>query len=182
MTEVWLNLNNIYGLEQFFNYEMNEAGDLRNLTTNRLSEGTITNKGYIQFQLNQDGLRKKVYKHRLISELFIFNPDDLPCVDHQDRNKLNNTIENLRWCSYEENNRNVSIRKDNTSGKMNISKCLINGNPYWKVRFGNHKKGNQHQKLFNRDPDSDVIPYEIIAYRDAYAKNWKGDFNPTVKS
>ena len=178
MEEVWLNLSNVYGLEQFNNFEMNQAGVLRNFKTNRILKGYKTD-GYVRFCLSQDGFKKMVSKHRLIAELWIWNPDDLACVDHQDRDRLNNAIENLRWCSHEENNRNASMRKDNTSGEMNIRKCLNNGCSYWKVEFGNHKVGNQHVKLFKRDPNSDVKPAEVIAYRDAYAAKWKGNFNPT---
>jgi hypothetical protein len=177
MEDVWLNLSNIYGLERFNNYEMNQAGVLRNLKTNRISEGSIGKRGYVMFNLGQGGLKKLVSKHRLIAELFVYNPDGKSCVDHQDRDKLNNVIENLRWCSASENNMNKSMRKDNTSGEMNICKCLNNGRPRWKVQFGHHK-GNQYQKLFPRDPDSDVIPAEVIAYRDEYAATWKGSFCP----
>ena len=44
--------------------------------------------------------------HRIIAKHFIENPDDLPQVDHIDRNKTNNSIENLRWVSNSENSRN----------------------------------------------------------------------------
>jgi hypothetical protein len=173
----WLNLKNIYKLEKFDNYEMNQEGVLRNVKTKRILKGALT-KGYVKFDLYQDGFRKMVYKHRILAELFVWNPDDLPCVDHIDRNRLNNSIENLRWCSYEENNRNMSMRKDNTSGKMNIHKCFNHGQPRWLVRFGNHSTGNHHQKRFPRNQDSDIIPDEVIAYRDAYSKQWKGPFHP----
>jgi hypothetical protein len=103
----WLNLENVYGLEKFDNYEMNQEGVLRNVKTERILNGyfylSSIHKEYVKFELNQDGLKKQVYKHLLIAELWIFNPDNLPCVDHIDRNRLNNAVENLRWCSYEEN-------------------------------------------------------------------------------
>ena len=174
----WLNLSNIYGLEQFTNYEINEQGVLRNVETNRILKGSIGKDGYARFCLKQDGLTKYVKKHRLIAELFIWNPDDLPCVDHIDRNKLNNAVDNLRWCSYEENSRNQSKPRDNSSGEMNIQKYLNRGHPRWLVKFGNHRAGNRHQKYFPRDPDSDVIPDEVKQYRDAYSLKWKGDFSP----
>ena len=173
----WLNLENVYGLEKFTNYEMNQEGVLINVKTKRILKGALTT-GYVKFGLNQDGLTKYVFKHRVLAELFVWNPDDLPCVDHIDRDKLNNSIDNLRWCSYEENSRNMSIPKHNTSGEMNIQKCLKHGRPRWLVHFGNHIAGNQHQKYFPRDPNSDIIPDEVIAYRDAYSKQWKGQFHP----
>ena len=76
----------------------------------RISSGWIVkpilNKqsGYIQVDLNG-----KTYKyHRILAKHFIPNPDDLPEVDHIDRNKVNNSLENLRWVSRSENLSNRS--------------------------------------------------------------------------
>jgi len=65
--------------------------------------------GYIITNLsNEDGKKcKKV--HRLLAEHFIPNPDNLPLVDHIDRNPSNNSFDNLRWVSLSGNCQN---RKD----------------------------------------------------------------------
>lgn len=41
--------------------------------------------------------REDVYIHRIIAELFIPNPSNLPEVNHIDRNRLNNNVNNLEW-------------------------------------------------------------------------------------
>ncbi len=47
--------------------------------------------------------QKKVNVHRIIAETFIPNPNNYDSVDHIDRNKHNNHVENLRWCTKDEN-------------------------------------------------------------------------------
>ena len=60
--------------------------------------------GYLIVTLN--GV--KYYYHRILAKHFIPNPDDLPEVDHADRDKINNSLENLRWVSKSENLSNRS--------------------------------------------------------------------------
>lgn len=41
--------------------------------------------------------------HRLLAEAFIPNPYNLETVNHKDKNKLNNSLDNLEWMSREDN-------------------------------------------------------------------------------
>ena len=54
----------------------------------------------------------KKYVHRLIAETFIDNPHNYTEVDHLDRNKLNNCVDNLRWCDVKTNRQNRGICKN----------------------------------------------------------------------
>ena len=50
-----------------------------------------------------DGVRVNLYIHRAIALAFIPNPENKPCINHKDGNKLNNSIDNLEWCTHQEN-------------------------------------------------------------------------------
>jgi len=64
------------------------------------------------FDENDKILKKtKKYVHRLVAETFIENPSDLPEVDHKDRDKSNNCVDNLRWVTRQENMENRSDRE-----------------------------------------------------------------------
>lgn len=51
--------------------------------------------------------------HRIVAELFISNPHNYPVVDHIDGNKLNNRVDNLRWCTQKDNMNNPIWLKRN---------------------------------------------------------------------
>jgi len=75
-----------------------------------------TNGGYYYVYLYKDSKSKLKRIHRLIAEHYIPNPDNKPFVDHINRDRKDNRIENLRWVTRRENNLNKTCRKDNTTG------------------------------------------------------------------
>lgn len=77
--------------------------------------GSINKSGYPTVRI---GLRQ-YYLHRL-AILFISGNTPARCVDHLDRDKTNNRLDNLRVISKAENNRNMPRRKDNTSGETGV--------------------------------------------------------------
>jgi len=76
--------------------------------------GRISN-GYLQTGLKG----KKYYNHRI---MFLFHHGYLPeFIDHIDGNRLNNKINNLRECTWQQNHFNRKIQKNNTSGVKGVS-------------------------------------------------------------
>jgi hypothetical protein len=150
------------------NYVLFENGVVLSLITNRFINGTVDYHGYVRIQLNH----KLYLLHRLLAEAFIENQTCLTCVDHIDRNKLNNDLSNLRWCSQSQNSRNKSKQSNNTTGEIGISKTTNNGKPCWVVRVELDKK--PHYRFFKRD--SDTIPQEAIDARDEFKRQLHGEF------
>lgn len=86
------------------NYDILPDGTVIDLTTNTCLPLIPREDGYIQLSLKTDeGTSQKFYLHRLVATAFIPNFQNLPCVNHKDENKLNNSVENLEWCSYQYN-------------------------------------------------------------------------------
>jgi len=101
------------------NYLIYEDGKVQNKKTKRYLS-TCDNNGYLQVGLYQNGRHKNYKIHRLIAEHYIPNPDNRKEVDHINRNKKDNRIENLRWVTRSENNLNTTVQKDNALGIKNI--------------------------------------------------------------
>lgn len=89
----------------------------------------LTNRGYLRVSLSKDKTVKNGSVHRLVAEAFIPNPDNLPCVDHIDGNKLNNKVENLQWISTSNNMRKACKGKGKLGTPIPVI-CVETGKVY----------------------------------------------------
>ena len=124
---------------------------------------------YLAIGLTKNHKQVTFSVHRLVAETFIPNPNNLPCVNHKDENKYNNSVDNLEWCTHEYNNSygtrtirtckpvkcveteviydsTVQASKHTNINRVNITNCCNN-----KVNTA----GGYHWEYVNNSADSD---------------------------
>lgn len=85
-------------------------------------------RGYPGLQVCVEGKLKYWCIHRLLAEAFILNPDNKPCVNHIDGNKLNYALSNLEWATVRENNQHAYDNGLNYSKTKPIAQYDLEGN------------------------------------------------------
>ena len=149
-------------VKDFPKYQVSNLGNVRSLWFDkvRLLKQSLCGKGYLFVCLfDEERLKSQRLVHRLVAETFLENPENKPTVDHVNRIKTDNKVENLRWATYSEQNHNLSPRKlsdNNKLGEKHISEHLGSGciTPTFRVR-----KTGLKTKYFS-------TLEEAIAYRD----------------
>ncbi len=67
-----------------------------------LSQNINKKNGYCSVMFGYKGKRK--YVHRLVASAFIKNPENKLCINHKNKVRNDNKVENLEWVTYLENN------------------------------------------------------------------------------
>ncbi len=83
-------------------YSITDDGQVINDKTYRILKCS-NNNGYRKITLIKNSKTTTFRIHRLVATAFVWNPDELPYVDHIDENKINNCSTNLRWCTNQQN-------------------------------------------------------------------------------
>jgi hypothetical protein len=96
------------------NYLIYPDGRVFSKKTNKFKTHCNNGTGYkyVSFYPNQ----KNYYVHRLIAIHYLPNPDNLPEVDHINMIRDDNRLENLRWVTKSQNEKNKGLTKRNTTG------------------------------------------------------------------
>lgn len=117
--EEWKNID---GYE---NYEASSFGNIRNKNTGRILKAS-SKGGY--YSVGLSNIKTKSFRvHQLVAKAFIPNPENKPQINHKDKNKLNNNINNLEWMSNKENSIHRSAGVKQTTNQ-NLEIYRINPN------------------------------------------------------
>ena len=127
------------------NYLIYEDGKVYSKNRKRYHTQYLNWAGYSRVDLYKDGKNKKYSVHRLVAQHYIPNPENKPYVDHINRDRSDNRVENLRWVTPTENNENVGENKRNTSGHKNID--YTKKTRTW--RFNKQYRKKRYEKHFN---------------------------------
>lgn len=98
INEIW---KPVIGFEAL--YEVSNLGNIKSLRAGKVLKRIINNHGYCRVGLYSKNKYSQFQVHRLVAIHFIPNPENKPCINHKDSNKLNNHYSNLEWVTIAEN-------------------------------------------------------------------------------
>ena len=98
-----------------FDYLISNNGSVFSLKRNKIMKQTLYD-GYKSVELMNNGVRTKKRVHRLVYQYFGKNYDENLTIDHINNIRSDNTINNLRPATQQQQNFNVKIYKNNKLG------------------------------------------------------------------
>lgn len=139
----------------FDEYLVSPNGEVFSYKSNKILKLNKMSNGYLFVALRKDGKTFQKTIHRLVAKMFISNKDNLPCVDHIDGTRTNNNVNNLRWCTQQQNlTYPIATKRRKTAQSNELCKL--------KVRFG-----KQRNNVVNQDK-----PVIAVNFDGEYFGSW----------
>lgn len=115
--EEWKDIN---GYEE--RYQISNTGKVMNKQNGNILSPCNNGNSYMSVQL---GRGKRFYIHRLVGQHFLSNTNDYKEMNHINGNRQDNNINNLEWCTRQENIDHKKITGTQLYGSK-IYKALLN--------------------------------------------------------
>jgi len=114
-------------IKEFEGYYINKEGQVKSIrsfkgTKEKILKNSKNRQGYKTISMMKNGKVHTKTLHRLLAKAFIPNPQNYPCINHIDGNILNNSLENLEWCTYGYNEKEayrIGLKKGAWCNKKN---------------------------------------------------------------
>jgi hypothetical protein len=170
-----------------FLYEISRDGVVRNVKSKKRLFGTYDKDGYLRFGFHNKLLNKNIYKHchQLVMETWgEKRPAWAECIDHINRNRKDNRIENLRWVTYSQNILNTGFDRHKYSTDNKLWKYMTDANrkpvklinkQKEEFEFESFFKAAEYLYTINKVPNRTFkqIYHNICGNRNAYAYEHK---------
>lgn len=155
-------------IENYGNYMVSNLGRVKSLKTSTILKERSTKEGYVRVVLWEKGKGKSCLIHRLVAQAFIPNPDSLPEVNHKDENKLNNSVENLEWCTHQYNcNYGTGKQRQVEQLSKSVIQFTLDG-----IKVGEYKSTNDAERETGYKHQN-IGKCCLGKYKQAYGYIWK---------
>jgi len=159
MKKVWKDVQGYEGI-----YQASSTGEIKTLSRyinyngiirkrkEKILKPYVSSCGYAIVDLRKNNIRKKKTVHSIIAETF-YNKKEGLVVNHKDKNKLNNNLYNLEYCTQSQNLASKVYNKKKTSIYRGVSICLWKKERQWTAQIS----CNRHIKrlgYFNTQEDA----------------------------
>jgi hypothetical protein len=84
-------------------YYVSNRGNVKSRAKNKIICSVLDRYGYLKCYLQKRGKRKTFRVHQVVAMAFLEKPENCTEINHKDRNKKNNHVNNLEWCTREQN-------------------------------------------------------------------------------
>lgn len=99
------NLGNVKSISRVVNSSVQKCGF--RIIKEKIKQSQDNGKGYKQLYVQVNNKRKLFYIHRLVAQSFLPNPENKPQVNHINGIKTDNRVQNLEWCTSNENRKHA---------------------------------------------------------------------------
>ena len=119
-------------------YLVSNKGYIKNIKSDKIFNGSLDKiSGYMRTAINKETFSI----HYMVAKTFLSNPNNKPTVNHKNKDRTNNCVDNLEWATYAEQNEH----KNQTSIKQ----------------YDSHKNGKTILRI-NKETNKVIETYDTI--------------------